>query len=1013
MTDFWNKAEAKIKSNIPHFIRVALEKIHVSDGGTFSTLTDDEVEEVCNELTKTIKQIAAGEIDAKDNNGNDQKENVLNHCNELGGIERYTLPFGYRKKIKMLRNAFAAKRKSDVNEKPIDIENLKNWEIQLNTKVKTMIPEDKQHDVAEIKIDEDSLQAKCLFCLYKTSVIDKGILHGSNYYKHIKSHFPDLQPVNAPHTSTESSTLISQPSLPHNLVETPVLQSIEPTAKTQRTTRSKRAATTASTPPIRKSFRTSEQDSSDEEMLTPFLKICIENAKTNKYGNRNNRFASITYMLASYFYVRFGQSSYEMLANNLSFPSVKTIHSFMSKNLKTLVEGELYVEDLFNFLEQNNYPKEIALVEDGTKLTESVEYDASTNTIIGLVAPFNETTGLPIVNYFKASTAQKIITAFENYSKASYINVILAQANITGSPYFILAFYGTDNKFNSNMVSTRVKYITNILSNRGIRVICFGSGGDSRFLASQKSLMNFGIFSSFCEFPLAADLNSHNLANQDALHVCKKIQNRLFDMSQTLRIGKFHASLSHLQEVYKRYNKIEHNLILSDLDSTNKMNYQCLPKITSQNVRVLLQQIDGAEGTIAVLDIIKSIMIAFVEPQTSDECRIFHSVFSSHLIRIWRQYLFDNNLDAKTWFITSNAFESIEINLVLMMRLAKEQNLHNIFELCSQRCEALFRTIRSRTGMGSTMVNMNQKEFASRVHKLQFEEKAMSELKDIIIFPKILKREAIEKRQSQKLSILEIEKIVSQGKAKAEQRALELGMSNFNIQLSLFMKSMRGFDVGIASSLYVDEHLLEDEDNIDFFEVNNLVDRESEDDFTTFQNIEFSNQSSSTSFLDVLIDGISNNFSKQKLIKLLQNDRIKINTDIRQRFVARRTITLPKARPNENKVWYNNVISKGEYILIRDNHELLYGCVINISKYKERSKIQKVYYKDFVDISATDSNDLGILLFPVYIVQDFQKFDCPTRNNYICIKNYVCHISNDIKLEESDVKNLIVHFLNK
>ncbi|KAG5666524.1 hypothetical protein PVAND_014545 [Polypedilum vanderplanki] len=162
--------------------------------------------------------------------------------------------------------------------------------------------------------------------------------------------------------------------------------------------------------------------------------------------------------------------------------------------------------------------------------------------------------------------------------------------------------------------------------------------------------------------------------------------------------------------------------------------------------------------------------------------------------------------------------------------------------------------------------------------------------------------EAIEKRQSQKLSLLKINEIISQDKTKAEQRALELGMISFNIKIQLFIKSMRGSDAGIASLINVDEHLLEDEDNIDFFEVNNFVVRESEDNFRTFQNIEFSNQSSSTSFLDVSIDGISNTFSKQKLIKLLQNDRIKGNTDIRQRFISRRTMTLSKAHTNVNKV---------------------------------------------------------------------------------------------------------------
>lgn len=85
---------------------------------------------------------------------------------------------------------------------------------------------------------------------------------------------------------------------------------------------------------------------------------------------------------------------YEFFHHNLSLPSLKTVQRRMLLLHNKLKENHLYFDELENFLEKNNYSKEVCILEDGTKITEAAEHDAIENLIIGLVAPTNASTGM-------------------------------------------------------------------------------------------------------------------------------------------------------------------------------------------------------------------------------------------------------------------------------------------------------------------------------------------------------------------------------------------------------------------------------------------------------------------------------------------------------------------------------------------------------------------------------------------------------------------------------------------
>jgi hypothetical protein len=138
-----------------------------------------------------------------------------------------------------------------------------------------------------------------------------------------------------------------------------------------------------------------------------------------------------------------------------------------------------------------------------------------------------------------------------------------------------LGFYSSDNKFSHNEVTVRYKFIKKELARRGIGLICSGSDGDSRFLKSQKNLVNYGNFQNVCGMTLAGNLNQVRIYGfQDPLHIVKKLNNSLYDTCSVLKMGNFSANLGHLIMVYKKFHKIQHKLILRDLDPADKMNYK-------------------------------------------------------------------------------------------------------------------------------------------------------------------------------------------------------------------------------------------------------------------------------------------------------------------------------------------------------------------------------------------------------------------------------------------------------
>lgn len=105
--------------------------------------------------------------------------------------------------------------------------------------------------------------------------------------------------------------------------------------------------------------------------------------------------------------------------------------------------------------------KHVWLAEDGSGIVSKVEFDPTTNQMVGLVLPIN-TNDMPVTYTYLARNADEIQANMEK-SKSSLVYMVLAQPLQKGVPPFILQIYGTDNKFTAQNVLKRWNHTINEL----------------------------------------------------------------------------------------------------------------------------------------------------------------------------------------------------------------------------------------------------------------------------------------------------------------------------------------------------------------------------------------------------------------------------------------------------------------------------------------------------------------------------------------------------------------------
>lgn len=129
------------------------------------------------------------------------------------------------------------------------------------------------------------------------------------------------------------------------------------------------------------------------------------------------------------------------------------------------------------------------------------------------------------------------------------------------------------------------------------------------------------------------------LCFQDPVHLCTKIRNRMLSSTATMLIGKQVVSVKTLLTLIHGESKLVHGLVKTDVEPKDRQNYHSCWKISREAVIVALGDVDASEATVVYLRLLRSVIVAFVENDTSISDRIYHSWFAVFLCRIWQTWL--------------------------------------------------------------------------------------------------------------------------------------------------------------------------------------------------------------------------------------------------------------------------------------------------------------------------------------------------------------------------------------
>ena len=217
------------------------------------------------------------------------------------------------------------------------------------------------------------------------------------------------------------------------------------------------------------------------------LNKLLSNAyKNSKQIPNHRRFEEVLKKFATSLLIYAGPLSYRFVAHAL--PSLRTIQRNINKEYIAISEGEFIFDGLLEHLHNQKCPLIVSIGEDATRIIAKVDYDESTDRLVGFALPTNKESGLLITDAFLASSFEAIESHFQNSRPSKYALLYMAQPLSPVAPAFILACLGTDNRFSTEHVLKRWAYIREECSKRGISVI---SHGDTRALLGMKHSTNF------------------------------------------------------------------------------------------------------------------------------------------------------------------------------------------------------------------------------------------------------------------------------------------------------------------------------------------------------------------------------------------------------------------------------------------------------------------------------------------------------------------------------------------
>nr|XP_029709589.1 uncharacterized protein LOC115255635 [Aedes albopictus] len=512
------------------------------------------------------------------------------------------------------------------------------------------------------------------------------------------------------------------------------------------------------------------------DTIISILSKCSDRLESKPPKGRRYTTAEMDYF--TYKYIQGGRAMYEFEQANSVAPDIRTCQRYLHKLTFGVEPDRLRMDDFAKFLQINNFPKAFVLSEDATRITGGIGYDITKNTVYGLVPPLNQY-GMPIENFFTATSPKKVMEYLEKYSIGRNLYVVMAQPLSSDSRPFCLMYTCSDNKFKTEDVLRRWAFTEKECEKVEITLACRASDGDARLVQSMLQKMDipntdsnpFGAW-------YACKYTTNNICIQDPTHLINKLRMRIMRVDKQLIIGSYVVSRAHLVQLLA-LPRDQHGLTPSDLDTSDKMKFKPVQKITQPRVINLLRTtIPESLATAIYLELMNNIMQSFMNDDMATEDRVFNVWCGLFFMRAWRRSCVSKHKHIQHC-ITTNAYWGLEINahaLINSIILCREKGYDLDITLWqSQACESFFRSARSFSSTESTVVNFDMKTFESRLNRIEAKTDIMYKQKDNFTFPR-LKNQEKSSKHSQLPTNIQISNVVQKAEIEAKRLLKSLGV---------------------------------------------------------------------------------------------------------------------------------------------------------------------------------------------------------------------------------------------
>ncbi|CAF2975277.1 unnamed protein product [Rotaria sp. Silwood2] len=344
-----------------------------------------------------------------------------------------------------------------------------------------------------------------------------------------------------------------------------------------------------------------------------FLNVILNNMIRNFITEERGYCYDITVrQFASCLYILGGRTAYEFVRLNIPafLPSIQIIQSYIGTSENRLNEGFFNYAGACDYFNINQSMLGFC-AEDSTAVVPKITYDTTSNTFIGFSLPLDDN-GVPIIDSNSTDSFFHLEEWCSDRPLTKSLNACLVQplsAPINNNSPYLLAAYGTDNKFESSDVILRWCHIYEQFKAKDIRIIGYATDCDSRYLHAMR--ISLGFFGNFIyeDHPdiLEIDLPTswswffmqHEqlyVCIQDPIYICTKLHNRLLSKTATLLLGNQLINIEPLIYIIENFSKFDHALVLSDIDPKDRQNFKSCIKISNDNVLKLLEQVPNAIG---------------------------------------------------------------------------------------------------------------------------------------------------------------------------------------------------------------------------------------------------------------------------------------------------------------------------------------------------------------------------------------------------------------------------------